>query len=300
MSYNRGQFLENLIESIDSLFRFEYDLTIYDDGSDDPYTLHLLQTKYKRYTVKNDFVENELNSKHKGLYSNMNNALQYSYNNGIDYLMIFQDDTQVIRSVDELEIKRYENIFQSENIAQLVCTFFKKNHQKPYTSLLEYDSKTDAFFPKKGNRDYMLGIADMGIYHVRKLRRVDWFFENDESQNQIKGRKLLLNRSALRVPFLAFLPWPSVYRFKGNWLRKNYARFSDWYFNTGFHPLEYLSEFDKKKIMDDQSELILFEDDILKTKYGITLTQPWNFYQATFEWKRRVKSLLKLKQHNNQ
>uniref|UniRef100_UPI0040482096 glycosyltransferase family A protein n=4 Tax=Roseivirga sp. TaxID=1964215 RepID=UPI0040482096 len=299
MSYNRGEFLENLIQSIKALFHFKYELYLFDDSSDDPYTLEVLE-RFKEHVVSNVSQDHDHNIKHKGLYANMNRALEMSYKSNVDYLMIFQDDTQVIRKVNASEIERYTSIFRKNNIAQLVCTFFKKNHQKPYFSLLSYEESTDAFYPLLTNRDYMLGIADMGIYDIKSLKKVNWFFENNELENQNKGKKLGLNRAVLRFPFLAYLPWPAVFRYKGSFMKRRFMRFSDWYFKAGFHPLQYLTDQETSKIMNDRSPTILFEEDILIVKNSNRLKEPWNFYQSTFEWKRRVKSLLRLKQHNNQ
>lgn len=297
MSYNRGEFLENLIESIESLFDFPYQLLIFDDNSDDLYTISVLK-KYTKYVFQGEMEAQAKSFKHKGLYGNMNLALKEAYKMEANYLMIFQDDTQVIRKVDVTDLKSISRIFQVENIGQIVCTFFKKNHQKPYSKLLDYDSKSDAFYPATGNSSYMLGIADMGVYDLSKLVAKGWFFESNEGDNLLKGKQLNLNRAVLRFPFLAFLPWPSVHRYKGTLIKKLLSRFCDYYYRAGFHPLNYLNDVQRDEIFSKYKGQILFEDDLLTLKSNLKLEHPWNFYQSSWALKRRVKLFLGMKLFN--
>lgn len=144
----------------------------------------------------------------------------------------------------------------------------------------------------------MLGIADMGIYAVNKLKNKGWTFEDSEAVNLKKGIEQNMHRAIMRFPFLAFLPWPSVYRYNGSIIKRAYLKFSDWYFNAGFHPLKVLDEQQRSEILNREGG-ILFEEDILELSGTYNLHQPWNFYAATFEWKRRVKKILNLKSHSN-
>ncbi|MFT4850171.1 MAG: glycosyltransferase involved in cell wall biosynthesis [Sediminicola sp.] len=297
MSYNRGQFLRNLIDSIQANFEITYDLWIYDDDSDDSETLEILD-EYREYVAEHKFIGKD--DKHKGLYSNMRCAYNMASSQDYDLLFIFQDDTQVIRKLEKQElISIYDFFNYHDSTFQVACTFFKKNHQKPYASLLDYDQEFDMFTPKKTNQNYMLGIADMGIYAINKLKNKNWVFEDSEAVNLKTGIEQNMNRSIMRFPLLAFLPWPSVYRYKGSIIKRSYLKFSDWYFDAGFHPLNALEVTKQKIISDKRGFEILFEDDILQLRGEYKLVEPWNFYAATFEWKRRVKTVLRIKKYRS-
>tara|TARA_R110000823_G_scaffold295431_4_gene414902 strand:- start:119217 stop:120173 length:957 start_codon:yes stop_codon:yes gene_type:complete len=297
MSYNRGAFLKNLIDSILANFEITYDLLIYDDNSDDCLTLGVLH-EYNRYVAKIELSGN--NAKHKGLYSNMRSAYNLAASKDYDLLFIFQDDTQVIRKFDNQELSSIHDFFNyHDSTYQIACTFFKKNHQKPYANLLDYDKDFDMFTPKASNENYMLGIADMGIYAMNKLKNKGWKFEDSEGVNLKKGIEQNMHRAIMRFPFLAFLPWPSVYRYSGSIIKRAYLKFSDWYFNAGFHPLNVINEQQQKVISERRGFEIIFEDDILQLRGGYKLTEPWNFYASVFEWKRRAKTVLGLKKYRS-
>ena len=82
-SYNRGQLLINLVDSARTFYP-EFDIVIFDDSSNDAATraiLHLLQDKGVIIIGSNKRTND---SKHGGLYAQMNMALNHAINQGYD------------------------------------------------------------------------------------------------------------------------------------------------------------------------------------------------------------------------
>ena len=295
MSYNRGKFLKNLVTSIEKNCQFIYDLVIMDDGSDDPYTKEVLQ-EYEASVYRSSVDPESI--KHKGLYANMNRALQMAIKQEKDQLLILQDDTQIVRKIPQSEINGFDDIFGNrEQTAQIVATFFKKNHQKPYKKLLDFHPDTLTYTPKSDDQHYMTGIADMGFFSIKKLEEANWNFESDEATNLRTGRYQKLNREVLRLAAVAYLPWPSTYRYRGSLPSKFIAWAADKLYHAGFHPLSDFTEDQLDAIRAQDPWQVVFEEDYLTNLDGVRLKKPWNYYKASFEFKRSIKRLLRLKMY---
>lgn len=296
MSYNRGKYLLNCVRSIQRNFQFNYELIVFDDGSNDPETVWILDKLMQEINVFRISADNK-SKKHKGLYANMNHSLQRAMDKGFELLAIFQDDTQVIRLVTERELRRLNDILDLPAIGSIVPLFFKKNHQKDYKNLLAYNQEYEFYYARSNSQMYLNGIADMGFFSVRKLAACGWEFENHETLNIKKGLEAGFKRVVLKNPFLAYLPWPETHRHR-------ITNFNDWvtgltdiWFRAGFHPFKDLSDEGRRKLFERPHEVIPFAEDYLELVEAVNLTQPWNYYESSFPVRYKLKSMLKKVYH---
>src|SRR3990172_6621727 len=82
-SYNRGHYLKNLVNSIYLFFSLPK-IVVFDDGSDNEETKVIIQS-LKKLEIEVFIFSGNIDSKHGGLYANMNFALAYAAAEGYEY-----------------------------------------------------------------------------------------------------------------------------------------------------------------------------------------------------------------------
>lgn len=292
MSFNRGKYLRNCIESIINNFKFDYSLIVVDDHSDDPETLTILNELAAFNSVIKP-VRSSGSAKHKGLYANMNYALAMAKEQQFDILAIFQDDTQVIRKVQEGELKTIKNILSLPEFAVVVPLFFKKNHQKDYNNLISFHNELSFYYAKSKDQIYLNGIADIGFFSVNKLAACKWQFQDREGLNIELGRQLGMKRAVLKDPFLAYLPWPKTYRHRITNFNDLFTFITDYFFEAGFHPFNTLEGESLLKLINRAPNVIPFAEDYLTLRNAVKLKSPWNYYESSYPIRAFVKSILR-------
>ncbi len=292
MSYNRGKYLLNCIESVKRNFDFDYELIVFDDGSQDPETLRILQQL--AHEVRVFRATGEMKSKkHKGLYANMNRALQYAIDNGFEILAIIQDDLQIIRKVNRQELQTMFRILNLSSMVVVVPLFFKKNHQKDYANLLAYNADFEFYYAKSNELMYLNGIADIGFFSVKKLTDCSWQFDSNETRNIKKGMQLGFKRAVLKNPFMAYLPWPETHRYRISNFNDWITSLTDIWFKAGFHPFKNISETSLQRLFSRSHEIIPFAEDYLELADNVKLKKPWNYYESSFPVRHKLKSVLR-------
>lgn len=203
-SYNRGQLLVNLVGSARTFYP-EFDIVIFDDSSNDAATrdiLHLLQDKGVIIIGSNKRTDD---SKHGGLYAQMNMALNHAINQGYDYAYFVQDDMQFLWRDDTLE-KHTKTVFQKQECVMCNYNFLQKILKDGIDQRLPaIDAHVFSF---AGN-----GVADTGVIDIKKASLIGLHFpEQSEHGNgkywYNKGYRMYWLPSA----HLAWVPWPTTYR----------------------------------------------------------------------------------------
>ena len=93
-SYNRGNFLQNLLDSVTEFYP-EASVAIFDDGSDDTKVKEILKEWAGRsYIYVTDKTAPDC--KHGGLYDMMNVAIEYAKDSKFSYAYFVQDDMQFL------------------------------------------------------------------------------------------------------------------------------------------------------------------------------------------------------------
>jgi glycosyltransferase involved in cell wall biosynthesis len=121
-SYNRPDYLGHAIASV---LRHMPDarLRVYDDCSDAPDMLDYLST-LGDIVVRRDVPSHD---RHGGLYANMNRALSDAER---PFLVMMQDDMQVVRPVDANDLVSLDRLFESNPSWAFVCPMFMKTDRK--------------------------------------------------------------------------------------------------------------------------------------------------------------------------
>ena len=207
-SYNRGDYLKNCVESLHRNMpgvRF----TVYDDGSDEPLTLTYLQSlgEHVRH------MKSAGDDRHGGYYNNMQAALDATQ---ADYLLMLQDDLQVVRPFAHQDLLGIDQIFQqSPDVAFLSPVFlkgskrayFQKSYQ-PDHQLRCYRWLADPLDLGKVPRKY----ADVALLHVGRLRGKTWQFASSEEGNGVLADSLFGDMVQVAEPWVFYIPEEPAYR----------------------------------------------------------------------------------------
>ena len=158
----------------------------------------------------------EVNKKTVGnLYEGMNFALKYCINNEISILNIIQNDMQLMFWNNNIP-KLAQEIFKKNKLCVHLATgfirkgshpnFYKKNHKTKSFFLNSIKKKCNLIFNKTA-------IGDWGIYNIKKLNKINFQFEKNETfiGNNLRDKKNFLG-IYLPIPFVGVIPWPACVR----------------------------------------------------------------------------------------
>lgn len=204
-SYNRGEFLQNLLNSIRQFYPDAH-LAVFDDGSDDPVVKNIInQLPIGTHVhINNSHV---LGCEHGGLYKMMNVAIEHAKSNSYKYAYFVQDDMQFLWR-DEALKERLASIFRRDDCMMCNANFLLKI----------FSHKSDNRVAAVGADLYRFeqhGVADTGIINLEKARVEDLrFLHNAEKANGLYWYNKGFRMYWLPASHLAWLPWPKVYRYK--------------------------------------------------------------------------------------
>jgi hypothetical protein len=199
-SYNMGALLNHCVQSIeDNCAGFR--LLVLDDDSDDLITKQVLNSlRARSIDVYTNFSPKE-GRKHGNLYSNIRHACRVAEENGLQYLLMIQDDMQFVRALSEEVLQEYSAYFSASEFHLQVDPRFLM--RRPY----EYVSETGTF--RHGG---LMSYADVGFLDLRKLRRSGWELRDGERENAYGLRARGYLRSFPRTPVMMHVPFPPRYR----------------------------------------------------------------------------------------
>lgn len=221
-SYNRPAYLKNCLASAqDNLPGAR--IRIFDDNSDDPELAAFLKTLPSERVVQPTTDSGE--SRHGGLYPNMQRALDTAER---PYLLMLQDDTQVVRALDQLDLDAIETAFTADQTrAFLAVTFLRGARIKRYKRLLApvedglYDTPLSPEQPGYENR---IAYFDISLWHVDRLRDAEWQMQPSEHENVLQARRKFSSMPHLANPFVFHLPEVPIYRHRQQTLAGRMAR----------------------------------------------------------------------------
>src|SRR5690606_3426070 len=123
-TYNRPQLLRNLLASLRQFYP-DMDLAVFDDGSTDPEQQQILRELQAGGSHISITEEGTGDSKHGGLYHNMNRALAYARAKGYRYAYFVQDDMQFLWRDGQLA-QRVEDAFRRPECLMVNFNFLQK------------------------------------------------------------------------------------------------------------------------------------------------------------------------------
>jgi len=286
-SYNRGVFLKNCIDSIEQCIP-QSNLFIFDDNSDDSDTCEILRSLSSKYQVITPSQSDVGQSKHGGLYANMQQA--FSRFNSEDIVCFIQDDMQVVRAVGESEIEVITSLFQKNPTLGFVQPAFLKGCDKPeHQSTVRYDPKIDMYYIDRFNRSAGASYSDVSIFSIDNLRKVNWNFQSREAHNEQQARDKLTQMPYLKNPFLAWLP--AVPAFRGK-LQTVAIRLAHSIRKCDFYPYRIMSDGEVEQFINRDALQLPYAEGFLKLIDSTALREPWFYHplqqQRVLKWLNSV------------
>ena len=152
--------------------------------------------------------------RHGGLYNNMQKAFDLAQHK---YLLMLQDDVQIVRRVDEVDFDSIERIFQGNpKWAFLSVLFLKSLHLKRSIPKLRANHELDCYCLPVGASQKLyeqrLAYSDVSLWHVPRLKAANWKVGSDEGSNVVRARMSFADMPLLKDPFVFFCPEVPFYR----------------------------------------------------------------------------------------
>lgn len=206
-SFNRGDYLRNCVESVRRNIPFAK-IRIFDDLSDDVDVLEYLESCNEE-VIKPSAIGV---SKHGGLYSNMQNALDTS---AADYILFLQDDVQLVRPVAQEEFSEISAKFPADH-GFMSVSFVKGARAKKYQRIYDWNSEHSLFRATSSSSDEnerdIHCYFDVGLCRVSTVRQAGWRFASSERENMVAAAKQFGPISLVRDPFVFFCPQVRFFR----------------------------------------------------------------------------------------
>lgn len=271
-SYNRGQFLKNCVASIEACAP-GCAIRIFDDHSSDPETRQILAQLSQQHSVCYPQSDNSQQSKHGGLYANMQSAFDMS--SGDDLVCFLQDDTQLVRPLSQEDIDELSLFFATSKRPCFVQPAFRlgRNREKE-KKLVRFDLEQPVYYIDRLKSSAGAFYSDICLFRVSDLRAVNWQFVIRESGNEQQARQCLAQMAYWRNPFAAWLPNVPAFRGKTQTLA---LRIAQKIRRSGFYPLAYLTQEQNRAFRQRAGESVPYAEEFLELQSG-HLTRPWIYY----------------------
>lgn len=204
-SYNRLFYLKNALHSVHRNLP-DARVRIYDDGSE--------QSEMKQFLSEHSNLigtsSKLLDSKHGGLYANMQSALNEAKE---DYLIFMQDDTQIARKVEPDDLEAIDRAFDAFPKAAFLSVMFLKGEKKRrYKKVLRADDDNHLYRSKSLEDGIVQSYYDVVLGNVPRLRAAGWKFENTEVANMTLASELFGEMPIMRNPIMFFCPEVPFFR----------------------------------------------------------------------------------------
>lgn len=254
-SFNRGRFLKNCISSIESCAP-GHPIAIFDDNSDDPETVQILEHCSKKHQVIRP-DQNEKSRHHLGgLYGNMQLAFETFQH--ADLVCYLQDDTQMVRKLAESDFDRIEHAFKAAPELAFINPCFIRGINFTKSVEYSYSSELGLYFKESAPRSSGAYFSALLIMKPERLTSAEWRFAHSEPENNQTASKTFMPMGYLHTPFAMWLPEVPAYRGKKKTLGLKLAEKKR---NCGFYPFALMSEQEVAALENrDDSKLPVAED----------------------------------------
>ena len=212
-SYNRPALLANCLQSLRDMCPGS-DVVIYDDRSTHP-DLPRVFCHFGHPVVTGAGG----NGRHGGLYFNMEQAYQRALAGAYDHILMLQDDQQLLRPLGLDLFAEYLGYFDRYPDATQVDIRFAR------TPVTLFELCDDARAYRQVNPAYR-GYNDVGLFHLGRLRAVDWSFAihsgfatAGEAKKAAEALAKGMRAVVAYTPALTHVPFIKVYRNRVRWPR---------------------------------------------------------------------------------
>lgn len=207
-SFNRGAYLENCVASLQRNLP-GVPFTVYDDGSDDPETVQYLSSLGERVR----HMKSGLDDRHGGYYNNMQAALAATQ---ADFLLMLQDDLQIVRPFDTRDLSLTQLVFEQCPDVAFISPLFMKGSKRAYFEARYRMDSSLRCYRWSAEHPEASGVpqkyADIALLHVARLRRCGWVFAASEQANGALARSHFADMVQMADPFVFYVPEEPAYR----------------------------------------------------------------------------------------
>jgi len=269
-SYNRGPHLKNCVESIERCAP-SHTIVVYDDASTDPETRQILAQISVRHEVRtrDDKISAD---QHGALYTNMQRAIDSIEEDGL--VCFLQDDTQLIREIDQQDLDFLEGYFEKFPDAGFLAPVFQKRitRQKTLDRFVYYEDR-GVYVCEHRSKKQVAGVyySDISVTRSDRLRRVNWQFVAGEFNNEQQAKANFLGMGYLFTPFAMWLPNPPAYRNKKKSLTFKLAEIVN---RAGFYPFRIMEASTVAKMRSRPTNQVPIAEDYLTVAVD-GLKSPW-------------------------
>lgn len=258
-SFNRGEFLENCIKSIQTCAPGTR-VTILDDNSTDSYTLAVLsalQNGVRIILPQNDQTE----TKTGGLYGNMNVALEIAEESKCEYALFIQDDMQLVRPLQPVDLEMIQSFFELNTKAIQYQTCFRRRDTCDRLKQIAFlDASKTAFLLPDYAEEGKDNFSATGVFHIRRVKECLGSFAVGEGANSKLCREIGIKKGLASYPFMNWLPYPSSFRGKKRSFSHSVIERLG---GAGFHPIEIMSNEEADILLGKDPNLIPVAEDWL-------------------------------------
>lgn len=209
-SYNRGQLLRHCLDSIIRHLP-EAKVTVVDDNSNDPDTRKILDHLPEQVALIQPRVGK--GNKYGGLYHNLQKAYERAES---DYILFTQDDAQAVRQVEKKDIDYIQGYFSHFHKAAFLNPVFPYSIRRSKRRMVRFCEDFPTYFytldERFRDRSVTMYYADITIASTKRLRNVNWHFQESEKASASHARSLFSKMGGMVNPFLCQLPEVPFYR----------------------------------------------------------------------------------------
>ena len=283
-SYNRGEFLQNCVASIEHCAP-DCAIRIFDDNSGDKDTRAVLARLKEKYPVHSPQPQTVGGNKHGGLYANMQAA--YELSDASDLVCFLQDDTQLVRPITPAEIARLENYCSTQGPGFIQAAFIRGCNRRKDQARTRFDAVRQVYFVDRLSSSAGAYYSDICIFHTQQMRNCGWNFVPRESGNESAARAQLQQMAYWRDPFLAWLPYVPAFRGKQQTWALRWAQKRR---RCGFYPIKIMDEEETRNFLARDPARIPYAEDFLRADES--LPKPWIYYPLQGKsWLKHLNSL---------
>lgn len=254
-SFNRGQFLENCIESIERCV-VDPGVVIFDDDSTDAETLSVLQRLEGRHTVLKP--GNVSSHRLGGLYGNMQAALDYCRNE--DLVCFLQDDTQLVREVPAEEIDKLDRCFEQNPDLGFITPCFIRGINRKRGLAYAFDESSGLYFRAESSNSAGRYFSALLMMKPTRLLAAGWQFGRSEPENEQQARERFSSMGYLFAPFAMWLPEVPAYRGKRKTLGLKLAEKKR---NCGYYPFRIMDDEQVRALRSRDPAILPYAEDFL-------------------------------------
>jgi len=210
-SYNRGRILRHCLDSIVRHLPAAK-VTVVDDSSTDPDTKKILEDLPEGVRLMQP-KEERREKWNGGLYENMQAAYESAE---ADFILFTQDDAQVVRPVERADMDYIRDYFGHFADAAFLNPVFPLSIRRSRRREVDFSGDFPAFFytldERFRDRSITMYYSDITIGCTRRLRAVDWRFQQCERSTGSVARRHFRKMGGMVHPFLCQLPEVPFFR----------------------------------------------------------------------------------------